>query len=199
MAFNDLASNQGVSFTNAQTGGFTLKPGQSSVTSNEQMTKLDATTKYYLDTSNIYLSPKPNNQVVVKRDLTNTTTTTTTATPVGNFIINPAYGINITGLSVNFSQSLPTFSFPANATSTQTQPMVSDYISSTVFTVTLSGTRQFGTNKTITLYVNSVPMDCQVISADGAQTKTLTVPPHPAPFIYITDTVAIRIDNSTTC
>jgi hypothetical protein len=70
MAFNDLASNQGVSFTNAQTGGFTLKPGQSSVTSNEMMTKLDATTKYYLDTSNIYLSPKPNNQVVVKRDLT---------------------------------------------------------------------------------------------------------------------------------
>jgi len=70
MAFGDLASNQGVSFTNAQTGGFTLKPGQSSVTSDEQMTKLDATTKYYLDISNIYLSPKPNNQVVAKRDLT---------------------------------------------------------------------------------------------------------------------------------
>jgi len=78
MAYNDLAFNQAVSFTNAQTGGFTLKPGQSSVTSNQEMTKLAATTKYYLDTNNIYLSPKPDNQIVVKQDLTPATTLTIT-------------------------------------------------------------------------------------------------------------------------
>ena len=80
MAFADLAYNQGVSFTNAQTGGFILKPGQSSVTSNEQMTKLDATTKYYLNESNIYLAPKPDNQIVVKKDLQSSDPATATLT-----------------------------------------------------------------------------------------------------------------------
>ena len=80
MAFADLATNQGVSFTNAQTGGFILKPGQSSVTSNEQMTKLDATTKYYLNESNIYLAPKPDNQIVVKQDLQSSDPATATLT-----------------------------------------------------------------------------------------------------------------------
>lgn len=48
MAWGDLASNQMVSYTDAQGGGFTLKPGQSSVTSNQCMTKDNAFTKYYL-------------------------------------------------------------------------------------------------------------------------------------------------------
>lgn len=48
MAWSSLASNQMVSYTDAQGGGFTLKPGQSSVTSNQCMTKDNAFTKYYL-------------------------------------------------------------------------------------------------------------------------------------------------------
>lgn len=48
MAWGDLASNQMVSYTDAQSGGFALKSGQSSVTSNQCMTKNDAFTKYNL-------------------------------------------------------------------------------------------------------------------------------------------------------
>jgi len=51
MAWGDLAGNQMVSYTDAQGGGFTLKPGQSSVTSNQCMTKNDAFTKYNLATT----------------------------------------------------------------------------------------------------------------------------------------------------
>lgn len=49
MSWAGLASNQMVSYTDAQGGGFTLQPGQSSVTSNQCMTKNDALTKYVLD------------------------------------------------------------------------------------------------------------------------------------------------------
>jgi hypothetical protein len=48
MAWSNLANNQMVSYTDAQTGGFTLNSGQSSVTSNECMTKSAAFTKYNL-------------------------------------------------------------------------------------------------------------------------------------------------------
>ena len=64
MPWNDLASNQMVSFTDAQGGGFTLQPGQSSVTSNQCMTKADAITKYVLDTS--YLTSYASNQLIPK-------------------------------------------------------------------------------------------------------------------------------------
>lgn len=70
MAFSDLASNQAVSFTNAQSSGAPLKPGQSHTTSNEIMTKSDLTTKYNVLTSNSTLSPKSSNQTVAKRDFT---------------------------------------------------------------------------------------------------------------------------------
>jgi hypothetical protein len=45
------ASNQMVSFTQAQSLGFTLKSGQSHVTSNQCMTKTEAFSKYNLDAS----------------------------------------------------------------------------------------------------------------------------------------------------
>jgi hypothetical protein len=64
MPWNDLASNQMVSYTDAQGGGFTLQPGQSAVTSNQCMTKSDATTKYVLDTS--YLTSYASNQLIPK-------------------------------------------------------------------------------------------------------------------------------------
>jgi len=70
MAWNDLATNQMVSYTDATsgatTGVFTLNPGQANVTSNQCMTKLDAQTKYNLNASN--LSTYANNQLVPKID-----------------------------------------------------------------------------------------------------------------------------------
>lgn len=51
MAFADLSPTQAVSFTDAQSGGFALKSGQSHVTSNQCMTKNDALTKYNLSVS----------------------------------------------------------------------------------------------------------------------------------------------------
>jgi hypothetical protein len=64
MAWGSLASNQMVSYTDAQGGGFTLNSGQSSVTSNQCMTKNDALTKYALDSS--YMSAYASNQLVPK-------------------------------------------------------------------------------------------------------------------------------------
>lgn len=64
MPWNDLASNQMVSYTDAQGGGFTLQAGQSSVTSNQCMTKADALAKYVLDSS--YMSSYASNQLVPK-------------------------------------------------------------------------------------------------------------------------------------
>ena len=46
MSWSGLASNQMVTFTNAQSSGAALKSGQSHVTSNQCMTRLDIVTKY---------------------------------------------------------------------------------------------------------------------------------------------------------
>lgn len=64
MAWSSLASNQMVSFTDAQGGGFTLQSGQSPVTSNQCMTKNDALTKYVLNSS--YMASYASNQLVPK-------------------------------------------------------------------------------------------------------------------------------------
>lgn len=56
------ASNQMVTFTAAQSLGFSLNSGQAAVTSNQCMTKNDALTKYNLDAS--AMSAYANNQLV---------------------------------------------------------------------------------------------------------------------------------------
>lgn len=61
MAFSDLASNQMVTYTDAQTSGFPLKAGQSHVTSNQCMTKVNILTKY-----NVTISGYADNQLVPK-------------------------------------------------------------------------------------------------------------------------------------
>lgn len=58
------ASNQMVTFTAAQSLGFSLNAGQSAVTSNQCMTKNDALTKYNLSSS--AMSAYANNQLVPK-------------------------------------------------------------------------------------------------------------------------------------
>jgi hypothetical protein len=64
MSWSSVASNQMVTFTNAQTSGIPLKPGQSHVTSNQCMTKSEIQTKYNVQTTpmNSYAS----NQLVPK-------------------------------------------------------------------------------------------------------------------------------------
>lgn len=62
MAFSDLASNQMVTFTDAQSSGFALKAGQSHVTSNQCMTKSEALAKYNL--SNSAMASYADNQLV---------------------------------------------------------------------------------------------------------------------------------------
>lgn len=64
MAWADLASNQMVSYTDAQTSGFALQSGQSQVTSNQCMTKNDALAKYVLDSA--YMTSYASNQLVPK-------------------------------------------------------------------------------------------------------------------------------------
>ncbi|MEZ0182655.1 hypothetical protein AB9T89_10445 [Flavobacterium oncorhynchi] len=60
------ASNQMVSFTQAQSLGFSLNSGQSHVTSNQCMTKSDALTKYNLNAAN--MSSFSANQLVPKNN-----------------------------------------------------------------------------------------------------------------------------------
>lgn len=64
MAWSSLLSNQMVSYTDAQGGGFTLQSGQSNVTSNQCMTKSDALAKYNLDAS--AMTAYASNQLVPK-------------------------------------------------------------------------------------------------------------------------------------
>jgi hypothetical protein len=64
MAWGDLASNQMVSYTDAQGGGFTLQSGQSSVTSNQCMTKAEALAKYVLNSTS--MDSYSSNQLVPK-------------------------------------------------------------------------------------------------------------------------------------
>ena len=66
MAWNDLASNQMVSFTDAQGGGFTLNAGQVGVTSSQCMDKTAALAKYDLNSAN--MSAYASNQLVPKSD-----------------------------------------------------------------------------------------------------------------------------------
>lgn len=61
MAWSDLTDSQMVSFTDAQTSGFSLNSGQSQVTSNQCMTKSEALAKY-----NITISGYTDNQLVPK-------------------------------------------------------------------------------------------------------------------------------------
>ena len=58
------ASNQMVTFTQAQSLGFSLKSGQSNVTSNQCMTKSDALAKYNLDAN--AMASYASNQLVPK-------------------------------------------------------------------------------------------------------------------------------------
>jgi len=62
--FSDLASNQMVTQAVAATAGFPLKAGQSHGSSNQCMTKLEATTKYNLKTDN--LTAYADNQLIPK-------------------------------------------------------------------------------------------------------------------------------------
>lgn len=64
MSWTGLTGNQMVTFTDAQSGGFTLNAGQSAVSTLECMTKSQALTKYNLDTAS--MSAYANNQLVPK-------------------------------------------------------------------------------------------------------------------------------------
>lgn len=69
MSWGTLDPTDWVSFTNIQGGGFTLRPGQSHVTSNDWVTKSEAIAKYYLNESNSFLAAKAGSRWVSKRDL----------------------------------------------------------------------------------------------------------------------------------
>ena len=94
MPWNDLTSNQLVSYTDAQGGGFTLKAGQSNVTSNQLMSKQEAIAKYNLNESN--LSGYTNSQLVQKSVLV--------AATIPNIIVGGSFstyrGVSRTGLSL---------------------------------------------------------------------------------------------------
>lgn len=62
--WSNLVDNQGVSFTDAQGGGFTLKSGKSHITSEKLVTKAEALDMYELDLT--YMSSYASSQIVPK-------------------------------------------------------------------------------------------------------------------------------------
>lgn len=86
------ASNQMVTFTAAQSLGFSLNAGQSAVTSNQCMTKNDALTKYNLSSS--AMSSYATNQLVPKSVWVN-------AVPIG-FAFS-----NVSGSPLSYVCTLP--------------------------------------------------------------------------------------------
>lgn len=69
MAWSDLTALLGVSFTNMQTSGISLKAGQSHTTSDELMTKAGVIAKYTVNEAKASLAAKGSNDIVVKQDL----------------------------------------------------------------------------------------------------------------------------------
>lgn len=82
------ASNQMVTFTQAQSLGFALNSGQSHVTSNQCMTKSDVLTKYNIDAS--AMSSYANNQLVPRSAWVNNVW----AFNIGNQYSSSSEGIN---------------------------------------------------------------------------------------------------------
>lgn len=102
------------------------------------------------------------------------TTTTTTTTGASNFVLAPNYGLYFTNVAGS-GVGLPVFAYPVNVTTTLT------YVGLTAqnFTIDINGTRAFPGNFNVSLLVNSIVVDCETISIDGAQTKILTLPAPP--------------------
>lgn len=112
-----------------------------------------------------------------------------TPPPPGTFTLDAQYGINITNVT-STNGTIPSFTFPQNSGDPQQNlTMASGFNAGTSFTVSLSGTRTPSSDKSVSIYVNSVQQDCATISVDGAQSKTLTV----ASAISIGDNVRISI------
>jgi hypothetical protein len=65
MAWNNLSPFQIANFTDIQTSGFSLLPGQSHITSNKCMTRSEIMSKYDVWVSNAYAS----NQIIPKRNI----------------------------------------------------------------------------------------------------------------------------------
>jgi hypothetical protein len=115
-----------------------------------------------------------------------------TPPPPGTFTLDAQYGMNITNVT-STNGTIPSFTFPQNSGATQQDlTMASGYSAGTTFTVSLSGTRTPASDKSVSIYVNSVQKDCATISIDGTQSKNLTV----IPAISIGDDVRIAIDSS---
>jgi hypothetical protein len=163
MAFSDLASNQAVSFTNAQSSGAPLKPGQSHTTSDEIMTKSDLTTKYNVLTSNSTLSPKSSNQTVAKRDFTNVlycnaATFTHTGWQQGGTAScgQTEYWVDLGNNSGNVVITLSSFSsFPSNGLAFRVDYGATNLLNTTIYSstgsVTFSYTYSSGTAVKITV------------------------------------------------
>ena len=145
MAWGDLASNQMVSYTDAQGGGFTLQPGQSSVTSNQCMTKDNALAKYILDSS--YMSSYAGNQLVPKSawvgGVVNSVVFSSLYSYTGSSSANYSGTVTITGASATFnarSTSTGNFSTDTNinigGNARRARQTTTGTLDSTTFTLT---------------------------------------------------------------
>lgn len=139
MAWGDLASNQMVSYTDAQSSPFQLLPGQSHVTSNQCMDKDAAIAKYGLSFS--AMSGYAGNQLVPKSVWVNGLTDSCVNVDInGNF----PDGQNFINLQITFVNTpLITTNFIITVTGTTSGFSTSKTLSTTDLTL-LSGTSWLG-------------------------------------------------------
>ncbi len=187
------ANNNGVGSCPASTNGIFQDEAPCPTTTTT------STTSTSTSTSTTTTTLAPTTTTTTEAPTTTTTTiagtTTTTTAAVGTFTLDAQYGMNITSVSTSPSQTVPSFTYPVNSgAGVQNLSMTNGYSAGTQFTVGLSGTRVLGTDKSVGLIVNTVQVDCATISADGVQSKILTL----SNAVAITDDVKITI-NSNAC
>lgn len=142
MAFADLSPTQAVSFTDAQSGGFALKSGQSHVTSNQCMTKNDALTKYVLNVTN--MNSFSDNQLVPK----NNWASGVVGNAISVYLANPstdatcsshAYGLTVYSTSTSISNGVVLYSDSSMSSIYSTRLTHYDAVGNRLFTINTSG------------------------------------------------------------
>jgi len=158
MPWSTIANNQTISRANLQdainNGLFTLKAAFPA--DNKQITKANADAYINIPIQTwLPLAVKASNQLVTKNDLQ------TLSTSGGLFIIDAAYGINVTSLTGSVG-SLPTgISYPVNSGTIASVDYITTIPTQTI-TVNLDGSLNFYPSN-MTLYIDSVAIETKPI------------------------------------
>jgi len=154
------ASNQMVSFTQAQSLGFSLKSGQSSVTSTQCMTKSEALAKYNLTVS--AMDGYSSNQLVPKSAWVTASSAYSASLTVGSGT-NSSYGYNSAGFG-----SITATSCPIAGSGAYVSAIVHIGVTGELFVVINNGSTTIAPNGWTTISINGTNYNRTSFSLYGA-------------------------------